>query len=137
PRSVVAADDDNLLEVRCLLARLEHLRELRRVLHDDRPRPGVVHDVGDQIWRIRRIDRDRHAACREDREVGLDPFGPAPRKERDRVAFTPPERQETERHLAHDLAYLAPRDRLPTRALLELLGRTAGAPLDPFPEKPR
>ena len=133
-RGLVARDHDDVLEPRRLVTRLEHLGELPRVLHDDRPRAGVVDDVGDEVRRVGRIHRNRDAARAEDREVGLHPFGPARREQRDGVAGLAAERDQPERYLAHDLAHLAPRQRRPRAVTLEHLRGAIGALLHPAPE---
>ena len=134
---VVPGDDDDLLERRHPVAGLQHFGELHGILDDDRPGARIVHDVGDQIRRIGRIHGNGHAAGAEDREVRLNPLGSTRRQQRDRVALAAPERQQAERDFAHDVADLAPGDRLPVGAVLELLRRPISAPLHTVPEHPR
>ena len=86
-RRLVAAHDDDVLELRQLLARLQHLGQLRGVLDEHGARPRVVDHVGDQVGRIARVDRHGDAAGAEDREVGLHPLGAARRQQRHRVAL--------------------------------------------------
>jgi hypothetical protein len=131
---VVPAHHDDVLEVGNLLARLQHLGELGGILDEHRPGAGVLEHVGDEIRRIARIDRYCDAAGAEDGEVRLHPLGPAGRQQRHRVALGPAERDQPQRQLAHGVADLAPRARLPGPGLLELLRRPLTAALDSTPE---
>jgi len=60
---------------------------------------------------------------------------PARREQRDGIALLAAERDQAERHLAHDLAHLPPRERVPRTVALEHLRRTVGALVDPAPEQ--
>src|SRR5262249_4773785 len=83
------------------------------------------------------IDRNRAAARREDREVGLHPFGAAGREDRDRVVLLAAKREQAGGELAHDLAGLPPGPGAPDAAFLRLLGRAIAVALHPVPEHGR
>ena len=133
-RGLVAGHHDDLLQARHLLARLEHLGELGRVLDDDRARARVVHDVRDEIGRIGRIHGHGHTARAEDRKVGLHPLRPACRQQRHRIARLTAERGEPERELADGLTHFTPGQGRPDAMALEHLRRPLGALVHPAPE---
>ena len=127
-RSLVAADDDDLLEVRHLVARFQSFGELGGVLDDERTGFRVVHHVRNQIGRVAWINRHGDAAGAEDRKVHLDPFGAAGREQRDAISLFATERNHAEGELTDALAQFARGQRHPRAVMLELLCR-AGAPL--------
>ena len=137
PPPVAAGHHHDLLEPAHLAADLEDSRLLAAILDDQRLGAGVVHDVGDEVRRVRGINRDRDATGREDCEVRLDPLGPTRREERHGVATLAAKRDQTERQLADDLAQLPPRERLPASVPLKLLGGPVTTARDPTPEELR
>ena len=66
----LAVDDDHVLELGQLLARLEHVGQ-ELLLGDDHARAGVGHHVADLLGRVLHVDRERRRADAViDREVG-------------------------------------------------------------------
>ncbi len=136
-RARIALHDHDLLEPLHLALHLEHLGELGRVLDEEGLHLRVVDDVLDEVGRVGRIDRDRAAAHREDREVGLHPLRAARREDPHRLVLAAAQREQPGGQLAHDLAGLPPRARAPDAALLGLLGRPVAVRLHPLPEHAR
>ena len=107
---VLALDEDHVLEVGQVLARLEDLREEVR-LGDEDPRLGVRADVLDLLGGVRHVDRERRGADGDRREVGEVELGTVGQQQRDALAALQPEPDEAAGEGVDALAHLGPRDR--------------------------
>ena len=102
----LAVHEDQVLELRALIADPANLLELLVVLDHHRDGVGVLEHVLALLRRVRLVDRDDRGAGRERGEVEVGPLGPRVREDRDLVALLDPQAHQPERELADDLADL-------------------------------
>ena len=94
-----AVHQDDGLERRQLVPDVLDLLELQPRRDDRRLRARVVQDVTRLRRRERRVNRHRDRCPGQDRQVGLQPLGPALGDNRDAVARRDPERPQPERQV--------------------------------------
>ena len=106
-----------------------NLLELKPRRDDGKAGAGVFENVARQSGRERRIDRHRHRAERQDRQVAQHPLRPALGDDRDTVAGTDAQRFEPETELANPLEHFLARepfdDTAPAAAHEHRLGKPA------------
>ncbi len=106
----VSIDDDHVLQVGQLPARLQHRRQVR-LLDDRYTRARVGDDVADLLGGERLVDREGRGAERHGREVAEVELGPVAKHQRDAVAARDAEAGETSRDRVDAVAQLGPRER--------------------------
>ena len=92
---------------------LLELGALLRLIADRDPRPRLLHDIGDLLGRVRRVDRRRHPAAGHDRLLADDPLHAVVADERDGVARLVAEGDEAPGRAADVRPELAPRPMAP------------------------
>src|SRR5581483_1064769 len=97
--------------------RVAHLGERRRAVDEDDPGAGIEQDEAGLVRDVRRINRDRDAAGRLDREVDLDPPGARRGEDGGALAGLEPERDQAGGYLVDARRHRMPADVLPRAAL--------------------
>jgi len=129
--------DDDFSQERQVVARFQYLVELLLVLDEQIDRTGIQRQVLNLGGSVGWIDAGADAAGAQRTEIAEQPFLAGVAEDRDRLAGFEAQLDQAHADVAHDVAELAPGQRLPESVGFLAENDLVAAPLDGIPEHAR